>query len=156
MRYLRGHESVRLCLGNNTPPIPILNLQPPTGLVGYFDASLMDYTLSRKSTGGYVFFYQGSVVSWKCKKQGMVALSTTEAEYISGTDAAKELLWIANFLECIGRKELNLCLLGDNKSALALAKNNDFRPRTKHIDARERFITDLVTNRQCLLPPVTW
>lgn len=38
----------------------------------------------------------------KSKKQAMVALSTTEAEYIAGTDAAKELLWIRNFLECIG------------------------------------------------------
>ena len=81
----------------------------------------------------------------------MVALSTTEAEYISGTDAAKEMLWICNFLESIGQKEINPRLLGDNKSALALAKNNDFRPRTKHIHARERFITDLVSSRQCLL-----
>ena len=119
--------------------------------LGYFDASLMDCAISRKSSGGYVFFYEGSAISWKSKKQGLVALSTTEAEYISGTEAAKELLWICNFLECIGKKEYNPRLLGDNKSALALAKNNKFRPRTKHIHARERFITNLVENSQCLL-----
>ena len=68
MKYLRGHESVRLCLGNNTPPIPASMFMPQAGLIGYFDASLMDCTLSRKSTGGYVFFYEGSVISWKCKK----------------------------------------------------------------------------------------
>ena len=149
MRYLRGHESVRLCLGNNALSESISKFIPSSNLVGFFDASLMDCTTSRRSTGGYIFFYQGSVISWKSKKQGMVALSTTEAEYISGTDAAKELLWICNFLECIGRKEPSPFLLGDNKSALALAKNNDFRPRTKHIHARERFITDLVTSGQC-------
>lgn len=44
--------------------------------------------------GGYIFFYDGSAVSWKSKKQNIVALSSTEAEYISVTEAANELLWI--------------------------------------------------------------
>lgn len=76
MRYLKGHDSVKLCLGNNKPPISNLS----SNLFGYFDTSLMDCTASRRSTGGYIFFYYGSVISWKSKKQGMVALSTTEAE----------------------------------------------------------------------------
>lgn len=157
MRYLKCHDTVRLCLGNNPPILqpsltpPSNPLTPPTNLLGFFDASLMDCTASRRSTGGYIFFYDGSAISWKSKKQNLVALSSTEAEYISGTEAAKELLWIGNFLECIGLKEFNPRLIGDNLSALALAKTNEFRPRTKHIHARERFITDLVENHHCLL-----
>ena len=66
MGYLKSHESVRLCLRNN--PLPIDNLVPPTNLIGYFDTSLMNCTASRRSKGGYVFFYDGSVISWKSKK----------------------------------------------------------------------------------------
>jgi len=48
MRYLRAHTPVRLCLGSTKPPMLV---SPPTNLIGYFDASLMDCTKSRKSIG---------------------------------------------------------------------------------------------------------
>lgn len=56
--------------------------------------------------------------------------------------------YCSNFLDYT---EITPLLLGDNKSALALAKNNDFHTRTKHIHARERLITDLVNTHQYLL-----
>ena len=55
------------------------------------------------------------------------------------------------FLQAIDHAEFNPRLLGDNKGALALAKDNAYRPRTKHIYARERFITQMVQSGQCLL-----
>lgn len=153
MKYLRSHESVRLVLGSNKMPIPpSLNLPNPARLIGYFDASLMDCTKSRKSTGAYCFFLDGSCISWTSKKQGLVALSSTEAEFIAGTEAAKELMWIINFMEEVTSGEnMNPYLLGDNQGALALARNNEFRARTKHIHARERFITHMVDTKQCLI-----
>lgn len=149
MRYLRGYDRVQLCLGTNISPVP--PLFPPTNLLGFFDSSLMDCGVTRCCTGGYVFFYDGCVISWSAKKQGIVALSTTEAEFTSGTEAAKELLWICNFLEFRGLLEHNLRLLGDNQSALALAGSTEFKPRTRHIHGRERFIASLVRNKQYLL-----
>jgi len=89
MRYLRSHDSARFILGDATPPIQILN--PPTNLLGFFDASLMDCVKTRRSTRGYVFFLNGACISWTSKRQGLVALSSTEAEFIAGTEAAKEL-----------------------------------------------------------------
>ena len=147
LRYLRTHDSVRLSLGNASPPF-LVTPTPSTNLIGYFDASLMDCPKTRRSTGGYVFFLHGSCVSWCSKKQGLVALSSTEAEFIAGTEAAKELQWIINFLECFGLCERDPHLLGDNRGALALARNTDFKPRTKHIHARERYITQLVESGQ--------
>ena len=71
-----------------------------------------------------------------------------EAEFIAGTEAAKELQWIVHFLECFGIHESSPHLLGDNRGALALARNTDFRPRTKHIHAREQYIAQLVESGQ--------
>lgn len=148
MRYLRSHDSVTLTLGNQRPPII---LEPQPRLLGYFDASLMDCAQSRKSTGAYVFFLDGSCISWNTKKQGLVALSSTEAEFISGTEAAKELSWLIGFLEGINSDVPDPVLLGDNQGALALAKNNDFRAQTKHIHARERYIAHMVQEGLCFL-----
>ena len=90
LRYLRKFPSVRLCLGNKPPSLPSLPSPLPM-VVGYFDASLMACTASRKSTGAYIFFLQGSCISWASKKQALIALSSTEAEFIAGTEAAREL-----------------------------------------------------------------
>lgn len=139
LRYLRAHDSVHLFFGNADPPFLVT---PSTNLIGYFDASLMDYPKSRKSTGGYIFFLHGSCISWCSKKQGLVALSSTEAKFIAGTEAAKELQWIINLLECFAIHEK------DPHLPLALARNADFKPRTKHIHARERYITHLVESGQ--------
>ena len=106
-------------------------------------------TVSRKSTGAYVFFLDGALISWSSKRQGLVALTSTEAEFIAGTEAARELSWIVNFLQSIGFSGLSPVLYGDNKGALALAKHNVYRPRTKHIHVRERFIAHMVESGQC-------
>lgn len=149
LRYLRLHNRVSLILGLSDPPTEV---HPSTNLIGYFDASLMDCPSSRKSTGGYIFFLNGSCISWSSKKQGLVALSSTEAEFIAGTEAARELIWIKAFLTTLNIiLEFTPHLLGDNQGALALAKKNDFRPRTKHIHARERYIAQMVESGNVLL-----
>ena len=45
-------------------------------LIGYFDASLMDCATTPKSTGAYIFFLDGALISWRSKRQGLVALSS--------------------------------------------------------------------------------
>jgi len=74
-------------------------------------------------------------VSWSSKKQAIVALSTTEAEYISATHAAKEALWLHTFLAEIARP-LNhpTTLFCNNQSAIAITKDDKYHVRTKHID----------------------
>lgn len=104
----------------------------------------MDCTKIRKSTDGYVFFLNGSCISWCSRKQGLIALSSTKAEFIAGTDAAKAMQCIVNFLESFNIPERNPHLIGDNQGALALARNSNFRLRTKHIHTGERYIVHLV------------
>jgi hypothetical protein len=79
------------------------------------------------------------------KKQSMIALSSTEAEYIAETHVAKEAMWLRTFVSGITRQESGpLTIMGDNQGAIALAKDNKFHSRTKHIDLRYHFIHEVV------------
>jgi hypothetical protein len=86
---------------------------------------------SRRSTTGYVFTIGGIVVSWISKPQKVVALSTTEAKYVSVTEASKEMIWLQRFMEELGKKQENSRLYCDNQSVIHLAKNSTFHSKTK-------------------------
>jgi hypothetical protein len=72
--------------------------------------------------------------------QKVVALSTTEAEYVVATEASKEIIWLQSFMEELGKKQENSRLYCDNQSAIHLAKNSAFHSNTKHINLRYHFI----------------
>ena len=94
----------------------------------------------RKSTTGYVYIMGGTAVSWVSKLQKIVALSTTEAEYVAVTEASKEMIWLKSFLEELGHSQEESVLHCDSQSAIHLAKNPAFHARTKHIQVRYHFI----------------
>ena len=74
----------------------------------------------------------------------MVALSTTEAEFMAGTEATKEAVWIMALLEQLCTKPVTCTLRGDNQGSLALAANPVYHQRMKHIDIRQKFISEMV------------
>jgi hypothetical protein len=105
-------------------------------LIGYTDADGMT-TEGRRQISGYVFLLHGGAVSWSSKQQPIVALSTTEAEYIAQTEAAKEALWLRSFAnEVINPVTEPTPLRSDNQSAIALATYDVHHQRTKHINIR--------------------
>ena len=53
----------------------------------------------RKSISGYVVKLAGGPISWQSKKQPTRAMSSCEAEFISLTEAVKEVLWLTYFLD---------------------------------------------------------
>ena len=99
----------------------------------------------RKSISGYVITLAGGAVAWSSKKQSSVALSTAEAEYISATHAAKQVLWHRSLFREL---EINLpttsTIFSDNQAAIAIAHHPEFHARTKHIDISYHFLRDLV------------
>jgi hypothetical protein len=130
VRYLKGTRDHRLTYGAG-----------PTGLFGYSDASHGTQDLEYRSVSGYAFVLNGGAVSWSAKKQPVVALSTAEAEYIAMTHATKELIWIRNFLSEVFRPlQHPIQLFVDNQSAIAMARNDAFHSRTKHIAIRYHFL----------------
>ena len=85
-------------------------------------------------------------MSWASKIQRLVALSTVEAEFVAGTEACKELIWIRSVCNDFGLSGASDTTIwrGDNTGAIALTKNPEFHQCTKHIAIRERFIAFLV------------
>ena len=109
------------------------------GLQGYVDADMVGDVDGRKSTTEYVYTLGGMTISWVSKLQKIVALSTTEAEYVVVTKANKEMIWLQT-LEELGQKEGKGVLHCDSQSAIHLAKNPVYHARTKHIQVRYHFI----------------
>ena len=91
-------------------------------------------------TTGYVFILGGTSLSWVSKIQSVVALSTTEAEYVAATEASKEIIWLQRFMDELGKKHDMGTLYSDSQSAIHLARNSAFHSRTKHIQLKYHFI----------------
>ena len=89
----------------------------------------------RRAISGYVFMIDGGAVSWSSKKQELVTLLTTEAEYVATTHTAKEALWLRWLItELFGSIDTPTTLFSDSKSAIALTHDGHYHARTKHID----------------------
>ncbi|XP_049317560.1 uncharacterized protein LOC125780129 [Bactrocera dorsalis] len=86
---------------------------------GFADADWGSNSLDRKSYTGYVFFLGGSAVSWESKRQSSVALSSTEAEYIALSSAAKEAVYLRRLIAEIG------VLNNNNVSDLLVLRKSD-------------------------------
>ena len=93
-------------------------------------------------------------MSWQSKLQKYVALSTIEAEFITATEASKELLWLKKFVNELGFEQDKYVLFCDNQSAIHLSKNASFHCSSKHIDVRYHWIRDVLNSKQMQLEKV--
>ena len=76
----------------------------------------------------------------------VVALSSTETEYVVAIEARKEMIWLQRFMEELGKKQENSRLYNDSQSAIHLANNSTFHSKTKHIQLRYHFIWSILKN----------
>lgn len=102
-------------------------------IVGFCDSDYSADLDRRRSITGYAFLAGNCVISWRSSLQKVVSLSTTEAEYISMTEAAKESVWLRGLSDDFGYHQEKVEVFCDSQSALALAKNNVHHERTKHM-----------------------
>jgi hypothetical protein len=102
-----------------------------------------------KSTSSYIFFIANGAVAWKSQKQKTVAMSTEAAEYIAAGEAAKQAIWMKNFINELNIKGCQIeqvPIYIDNNSALSLTKNPVFHAKTKHLDLRHHWIREKVND----------
>ena len=98
---------------------------------------------------GFSFHYGQGLVSWSSKKQGIITLSSMEAEYVAEMHASKEAIWLGMFTrELTGQKINPLTIKADNQGAIALAKDNKFHAWTKHIGLWYHFVCEVVKARK--------
>ena len=129
LKYLKETKYYKLTLGRNHE-----------GLVGYVDANWASQD-HRHSISAYIFKISRGSISWSCQKQSIVALSTTEAEFIVLTHATKEALWMLHFItEIFQLLRLWIKLYLDNQSAITIAYGNQQHSWTKHFNIQLYFI----------------
>ena len=110
----------------------------------------------RHSTTGYVFTYALAAVSWGCKKQATVALSSCEAEIVALSESAKEAVYLSDFLSELGfPARAPTQLATDNTGARDLSYNPEHHDRVKHVERRHFFIRELVEGQRVVVPFVS-
>ncbi|XP_057989121.1 secreted RxLR effector protein 161-like [Hevea brasiliensis] len=113
--------------------------------VGFTDSNYAGDMVDSKSTSGYVFLLSGGAVAWSSRKQPIVTLSTTEAEFVAAAACACQAIWMRRVLEDIGQsQEEAIILMCDNVSTIKLSKHPVLHGRSKHIRVRFHFLRDLV------------
>ena len=101
------------------------------------------------SISGFAFFVGLGTVSWSAKKQPIVTLSSTEAEYVALTHTSKDIIWIHKLLKdfsFLHSLSLPTTLYCDNQGAIRLSKDATFHGRTKHINVHFHFIRQTVSS----------
>ncbi|CAL2254019.1 unnamed protein product [Prunus armeniaca] len=107
-------------------------------LIGYCDSDWSGSQDDMRSTSGYAFSFGSGVFSWASVKQHNVALSTTEAEYVSASEATTQAIWLRFVLKDFGELQTEATpLMVDNTSAIAMTRNLVFHQKTKHINRRK-------------------
>ncbi|KMQ87258.1 retrovirus-related pol polyprotein from transposon tnt 1-94 [Lasius niger] len=124
-------------------------------LEAYSDAGYASDTTTRKSISGIVLKYSGEAIVWASRRQDCVSLSTTEAEYIASSEAAKDIVWLTHLFNEISPLKNKPVLLVNNASAIKLAKNHIFHRRPKHIEVRFHFVRECYQKKLLNIKHVT-
>jgi hypothetical protein len=146
IRYLKGCPGKGLLYTSNG------NLQVEC----YTDADWAGSLDDRRSTSGYCTFVGGNLVTWRSKKQSVVARSTAEAELRAMAHGVCEVLWLKILLLELGLFQSKpLMLYCDNKAALDIVHNPVQHSRTKHIEIDRHFIKQKLDHGILCMPFVS-
>ncbi|GJW96543.1 hypothetical protein Tco_0178351, partial [Tanacetum coccineum] len=114
----------------------------PFDLEAFSDSDYVGASLDRKSTTKGCQFLGRRLISWQCKKQTIVAKSTTKAEYVAAANCCGPVIWIQNQMLDYGFNFNNTKIYIDNESTIYIVKNLVFHSKTKNIEIRQHFIRD--------------
>ena len=153
-RYLHGTKDKGLSL---RPSDLNLHCYADADFAGNYVKDQGNDPNSVKSRSGFVIMYAGCPISWQSKLQTEIALSTTESEYISLSQATRTLLFLIELFNEIKDQGFDFVFpmtkvfatcFEDNAGCLELAKAPKLRPRTKHIAVKYHHFRSHVYNAQ--------
>ena len=143
LRYLKGVPGRGL----------LYRLSTSLTVTGFSNADWAGSRSDRRSTSGYCTFVGGNLVTWRSKKQVIVARSSAESEYRAMAHTASEMLWVRSLLQDFGIVvPTPMSMYCDNQAAIFIANNPVFHERTKHIEVDCHFIRDLLLRKQIATP----
>lgn len=139
LRYLQGTRNIGMYYKKGEK----------SDLIGYTDNDYAGDQDDRRSTSGYVFMLGTGAISWSTKKQPIVTLSSTEAEFIAATACACQAIWLRRLLaELRFKQDGATTVFCDNISTIKLSKNPVLHGRSKHIDVKFYFLRDLCKDKE--------
>nr|GFA27048.1 putative ribonuclease H-like domain-containing protein [Tanacetum cinerariifolium] len=109
-RYLKGHPKLGIWYPKDSP----------FNLVAYSDSDYGGVTQDKKSTTGGCQFFGRRLISWQCKKQKIMATSTTKVEYVAAASGCGQVMWIQNQLLDYGYNFMNTKNYIHNSSAICI------------------------------------
>ena len=153
LRCLKGSRELGLKYskpGNSGP------MDRPNKLWGFVDSDWAGCPDSRRSTSGYALMLNGAAISWKSKRQAVVALSTAEAEFIAASTMVQEVIYARRLLEQLGFPQPEPTpVYEDNTTCIKWSEGSvGGSDRAKHIDLREHFVHDAVDKKILKLEPI--
>ncbi|KZV29502.1 Cysteine-rich RLK (receptor-like protein kinase) 8 [Dorcoceras hygrometricum] len=154
--HLEAVYKILRYLKNTTGKGLLFKKSSQRNIEGFTDADWAGSIIDRRSTSGYCIFLWGNLVTWRSKKQSVVARSSAEAELRAMANEVCELLWLKKVL---GELKLEvgtpMRLFCDNKSAMSIANNPVQHDRTKHIEIDRHFIKEKLESGEICMPYVT-
>ena len=137
LKYLKSTQDLKLTLSSCT-----------FGKINcYVDADWAGEICDRKSNTGFIIRIGSSVINWVSRKQTCVALSSTEAEFVSLAECCQELLWTIMLMKDFGYfVDEPIEIMEDNQSCIKMVYSDRTEKRSKHIDTKFNFVKDLARN----------
>ena len=117
-------------------------------LFGFVDSDYAGDLGKRRSLTGSCFLIGGNLLSWNTSLQLVVALSSTEDEYIALSEAIKEAIWLKRSLKDFGLSQKSVKIYYDNQSTIHLSKNQQYHSRTKNIYIKFHFIREQIEKQK--------
>jgi hypothetical protein len=146
LRYLQGTKELGILFKFAT------DADHP-GLVAFCDSDWAGDPEGRRSTGGFVVFYNTAPVAWSSQLQAVVATSSCEAEYIAASETAREVSYLRELLLAMMNPQAGPTVIfgsdpatgptviyGDNQGAIQLIENPTSHTRTKHIEVKYHYV----------------
>ena len=141
LRYIKGTLDYGITYSGN----PEASLQPMI----YSDSSYADCPDTGRSTHGYVITMAGGPVSWSARRQDVVTLSTTEAEYIATVHAGQTAKWLTQFMDEIYLPiERPVIIHTDSKGGQSLAKRSANFSKVRHLLVRYHWLRDAIREKE--------
>lgn len=116
------------------------------------DASFADNTIDRKSSQAYTISLFGGLISWRANKQDTVTTSTTEAELLALSQAAKESLFVSRLLNelTIRLEDQQIHIQCDNAQTIRLvnAEIAQLQTKLRHVDIHNHWLRQEIANKR--------
>ena len=117
-------------------------------MIASADSDWASDLITGKSTTGYLMKLANGTFCWNSRVQKLIALSFTEAKYMSLSDTSRQVVWICSLFKEIGINLGSIPLCGDNQGSIFLASNPVQEKWIKHIDLCYHYIREVIRQKQ--------